>query len=154
MNWEAIGALGEILGALVVVVTIFYLAVQVRHSRHSNQVVAASRIAEASDIWLRQLVQDADLLEVYLRGFEDYESLQGLEKARFAFLIIQFLRAVEGAWTQKELGVITDDQWYGYVASVRRIVGSPGGVVAFGKVRDVFSPSFRGAIEQIISGEA
>ena len=32
MNWEAIGAVGEILGAAAVVVTLLYLAVQVRHN--------------------------------------------------------------------------------------------------------------------------
>ncbi|MEP1472452.1 MAG: hypothetical protein ABJK25_15895 [Halieaceae bacterium] len=33
MNWDAIGAMGELLGALVVVVTLAYLAVQVRHAK-------------------------------------------------------------------------------------------------------------------------
>lgn len=32
MNWEAIGAIGEIIGALAVVVTLGYLAVQTRHN--------------------------------------------------------------------------------------------------------------------------
>jgi hypothetical protein len=32
MNWEAIGAIGEVLGALVVVITIGYLAVQIRQN--------------------------------------------------------------------------------------------------------------------------
>lgn len=32
MNWEAIGAAGEILGAAAVVVTLLYLALQVRHN--------------------------------------------------------------------------------------------------------------------------
>ena len=33
MNWEAIGAIGEILGALVVFITLAYLAVQVRYAK-------------------------------------------------------------------------------------------------------------------------
>jgi len=36
LNWEAIGAVGEILGALAVVVTLAYLAAQVRESRKST----------------------------------------------------------------------------------------------------------------------
>ena len=36
MNWEAIGATGEILGALAVVLTLIYLAVQVRHARDAT----------------------------------------------------------------------------------------------------------------------
>jgi hypothetical protein len=34
MNWEAIGAVGELVGALAVFATLIYLAVQVRHSRN------------------------------------------------------------------------------------------------------------------------
>ena len=33
MNWDAIGAVGELLGATVVVITLIYLAAQVRHAR-------------------------------------------------------------------------------------------------------------------------
>ena len=32
MNWEAIGAIGELLGALAVVVSLLYLAVQIRQN--------------------------------------------------------------------------------------------------------------------------
>ena len=35
MNWEAIGALGEIVGALAVVLTLAYLAIQVRHAKEA-----------------------------------------------------------------------------------------------------------------------
>ncbi len=33
MNWDAIGAIGEIVGALAVLVTLIYLAVQIRHAK-------------------------------------------------------------------------------------------------------------------------
>jgi hypothetical protein len=36
LNWEAIGAVGESLGALVVVATLGYLAIQVRESRRAT----------------------------------------------------------------------------------------------------------------------
>lgn len=151
MNWNAIGAIGEILGALVVVATVFYLAVQIRHARDSNQIVAASRTAEASHGWARLLLEDVELLDVYLRGIKNFESLQRLERARFRLLITDLLRSVEGAWRQYELGAITEDQWYGYAMSIREIIGSPGGRVAYMKIKDIFNPGFCGAIEQIIS---
>jgi hypothetical protein len=33
MNWDAVGALGEVLGSIAVFLTLGYLAVQVRHAR-------------------------------------------------------------------------------------------------------------------------
>jgi hypothetical protein len=35
MNWDAIGAVGEILGATVVFITLIYLAIQVKHAKVS-----------------------------------------------------------------------------------------------------------------------
>lgn len=32
MNWEAIGAVGEVVGAIAVLVTIFYFAIQIRQN--------------------------------------------------------------------------------------------------------------------------
>ena len=33
MNWEAIGAIGDFVGAFAVIITLAYLAVQVRHAK-------------------------------------------------------------------------------------------------------------------------
>jgi hypothetical protein len=40
MNWDAIGAVGETVGALAVLVTLVYLAIQVRHARRAQQAEA------------------------------------------------------------------------------------------------------------------
>ena len=37
MNWEAIGAIGQVLGSVAVFVTLGYLAVQVKHARQTGQ---------------------------------------------------------------------------------------------------------------------
>ena len=40
MNWEAIGAVGETVGALAVLVTLVYLAVQIRQNTKAVQAAA------------------------------------------------------------------------------------------------------------------
>jgi hypothetical protein len=50
MNWEAIGAIGELLGAAAVVFTLGYLAVQVKHSKSAtadnSRLIRASAVRE------------------------------------------------------------------------------------------------------------
>ena len=50
MNWDAIGAMGEIVGALAVVATLTYLATQVRYAKQAtadqNRLVRASGVRE------------------------------------------------------------------------------------------------------------
>ena len=50
MNWEAIGAIGEIMGALAVVLTLAYLATQVRYAKQAaadqNRLTRANGVRE------------------------------------------------------------------------------------------------------------
>ena len=52
MNWEAIGAVGEILGAAAVVATLAYLAIQVRHAKDTAADV--NRLSRA--VGVRELI--------------------------------------------------------------------------------------------------
>ncbi len=74
MNWEAIGAVGEILGAAVVFITLIYLASQVRQAK----LVAAdanrlARTRGVNDMQLAQLAnRDAFLAMAKANGTEGY----------------------------------------------------------------------------------
>ena len=114
--------------------------------------VAAGRTGESTDAWLRQLVQDAELNNIYQQGLRDYEILSQADRSRFDMLILQFLKAIETAWAQQDLGVLNDDQWYGYEASIRQVVGSPGGMIVLDKRTDAFSPNFIEMVQQVLAG--
>jgi hypothetical protein len=55
MNWDAIGAIGEMLGATGVVVTMLYLTAQIREARRATQAVViwekAKAIRDMSLVW-------------------------------------------------------------------------------------------------------
>ena len=48
MNWDAIGAIGEILGATAVLVSLIYLSIQIRHN--SRQVEEQTRALNADSV--------------------------------------------------------------------------------------------------------
>ena len=52
MDWEAIGAVGEILGAIAVVATLAYLAIQIRHAKETAADV--NRLSRA--VGVRELI--------------------------------------------------------------------------------------------------
>jgi hypothetical protein len=75
MNWEAIGAIGEIVGAVAVVATLFYLAVQVRQNsrfvERSNEYANATSMYQSQSMYVQvfsQLAQDAELAAIYSRA--------------------------------------------------------------------------------------
>jgi len=67
MNWDAIGAISEVLGAFAVFVTLGYLAIQVRHARHEVGRSVSTARADANRVALAALSDDR-VLPLMLRG--------------------------------------------------------------------------------------
>ena len=58
VNWDAIGAVGEILGAAAVLVTLVYLARQIRQNTRSTRSQSRTRILESLNSDIRNLAED------------------------------------------------------------------------------------------------
>ncbi len=76
MNWEAIGAIGEIVGAIAVVATLAYLAVQVKYAKSTaadtNRLMRAAGVREMS----LALMQNDEVRRSVLRGVKLEEYFQ------------------------------------------------------------------------------
>ena len=83
MNWEAIGAIGEILGAAAVIATLIYLATQVRQSSKSIDNATAWAITQALADVNARISSDSDLTELWLRGRKNLSDLDEVESERF-----------------------------------------------------------------------
>ena len=68
MNWEAVGAIGEVVGALAVVATLIYLASQIRQNMMSNRNAALETISAQNAAWLSLITQDAEVARIYSTG--------------------------------------------------------------------------------------
>ena len=66
MNWEAIAAIGELVGALAVVATLIYLAVQVRYAKHQLEINGVYSRAQNSIGILLPMVNDPKLTSLLL----------------------------------------------------------------------------------------
>ena len=89
MNWEAVGATGEVVGAVAVLITLVYFAAQIRqNTRQIGDTTKALRLNSrgatqpAFSRW-RHLVSGAETADLYLRGCTDYASLSRPERFRF-----------------------------------------------------------------------
>src|SRR6266550_3756917 len=95
VNWEAISAIGQIVGAIGVVVSLIYVATEVRNSARATQLASRRSISEIFTLLSRQLAEHPDLRELYYRGLHDFESLEGSDLVGFAQVMLQLFRAYE-----------------------------------------------------------
>jgi hypothetical protein len=95
VNWEAISAIGQLVGALAVVVSLIYLAREVRSNARATRQAAMRSTLDSFNRLHQQLTDHPDLGGLYYRGLDDFESLEGLDRARFNWLMHQVFRNVE-----------------------------------------------------------
>src|SRR5262245_26216942 len=95
MNWDAIGAVGQILGALAVFVSLGYLALQVKVANASARQSSQNALISDYHNTLQMFAQDPELTELIRRGANGgLEVLDGNEQTRFNYLMYsEYMRA-------------------------------------------------------------
>jgi hypothetical protein len=110
VNWEAIGAIAEVLGAAGVIITLAYLAVQIRQNSHqlarsmqATRVAADDAVARGFDQWRQLLISDEKVSEIYVRGLENLSDLDPTERLRFNQLLTTFIWIAWQVWRSEDL---------------------------------------------------
>ncbi len=108
MSIQEWAALAEIIGAVAVVASLIYLAVQVRQNTHelsmslrSTELAAFERNVE-SGIRIREIfILNPEILELYARGGKSYADLDEDEKLRFDMVLRNVFSALQGAYVRQ-----------------------------------------------------
>jgi hypothetical protein len=108
MNWEAIGAIGEILGAITVIGTLFYLARQISQSSTSlnraNEHAQSSSIHDSNSLYASislTVANDPTLASIYHRALNN-QPLDEVESVRFTMLVKTHFIWAEDLFFQQE----------------------------------------------------
>jgi len=126
MNWEAIGAIGEIIGALGVIVSLIYLATQIRTQNKESRLAA---VAEWTTQWNAFSVSFAErpaLAELWAKGVQDFSSLNQGEVVQFSAQVGRFFRVAEGLHDQYSQGRLDPEAWRGFERTLRDVTSLPG----------------------------
>ena len=112
MNWDAIGATGEIIGALAVVISLLYLGLQIRGQTRQAQFAAAHDISvgyrDAMDHF-----SDPDTSELYIKGLSGTDNLEDSELFRLLVGCQKMLRVWEEAFYLHREGQLHGKHWAG-----------------------------------------
>ncbi len=140
MNWDAIGSIGEVIGALGVIVSLIYLATQIRQ----NSAWLKSSIIESSGTRTGDLTStiysDADLSRIVSIGFTpDGLTLKPEEKTRFSFVMVRAMRGHEINFAHYKSGLLDEESFNGFIQNMTVWTNSP----LFDEWWETTSPIFR-----------
>jgi hypothetical protein len=126
MNWEAVSAIGQIVGAVGVIISVIYLALQVRSNARQTRLASMRSMSDAFNQWLQSLAENAEFGDLYYRGMRDFASIQGADLPRFSALMDHLFRIYEDMYYQKIEGHLDPRVWRGFEAPMRDIIAYPG----------------------------
>ena len=126
MNWDAIGALGEWVGGLATIGTLFYLAYQIRQNTRSARSSAYQAASASISAWSNQVADDSRLMRNLSIGLTDPDSLDDDLRAQIAMQLNALFRNYENIFYQWRAGAIGDDVWEGWSNQIRAVYWMPG----------------------------
>ena len=138
MDWEAIGALGELLGAAAVLATLLYLAAQVRVARKATSAQLEDSVSSAWNREIRAWGENPEVAKLMAEGLAHYQDLPQEKKfmfhVRMDALIIEF---------QKQQELSNQKVWNGPLRAsnekaILRMLVCPGGKVWWEEAGDIY----------------
>jgi len=108
MSIQEWAAIAEIIGAVAVVASLVYLAVQIRQNTHglsmslkSTELAAFERNVEAGNRIREIFILNPEVSELYELGLKSYADLGGSDKLRFGMVLRNVFSAFQGAYIRQ-----------------------------------------------------
>jgi hypothetical protein len=126
VNWEATGAIAELFGALAVIVSLLYLAFQIRSN---SKIARAQSQRELLNIghWFSATATDRELRTVVQAGFSRFESLSRDEQLQFHSFIHPIAAQIEAAYRMNKAGLLEDASYMGFRDGFISMIMTEGG---------------------------
>ena len=153
MNWNAIGAIGEILGAIAVLVTLIYLARQIRHNTEETRAARVEGTLKDQAKYNQMLAQDSDLARIYWTAVEDVDQLTDAEKNRWIHTCSVVLRNSEIAYFHYRQGHLPEPIHLSRERWIRRFMGTSGFRWWWEQYADVLDPEFVAYVEETLADD-
>jgi hypothetical protein len=91
MTLNDLANLGQIIGALAVVISLFYVAHQIRQNTNAVRSAIAQAVHEHFAKWYHLMAADDELAQIVARGLRDHAPLPEKERVRFVAAFMAFL---------------------------------------------------------------
>lgn len=149
MTLSELGALGELIGGVAVVVSLVYLAIQIRDSTKAARASRAQAVLSESQAFVRVLAADTPSARVFRLGLADSGELSEDERVQFTAQLMLMFRNFENMFVQFQLRDRDDLAWQSGAASMERFVGFPGCQKFWSDRSDTYGPEFRKVVNSI-----
>ena len=151
MTLEQIYYVSQTVAVFAILGSLFYLNIQVRDNARAARATSFEQIATSMTNQWDELSRNPELCSLVLRGGDDFEALDRVEKARLRFFLMARVRRYESAWFQHEVGILKAENWHAIASDMEPAFTQPGFRAAWRLIRLRSSPKFRVFVDAVVA---
>jgi hypothetical protein len=153
MTLSDLGNLGEFISAVAVVLSLLYLAAQVRQNTRMMRVSTHQALNTGWNSLNVAYGSDPAVSTLLHRGSQDYSQLDRDERFRYTLL----MRAIFGSYNDMFLQVrerlVSREEWTGQTRVIAMTLGSPGARAWWERNAEIYSEAFRQEISRMVAAQ-
>ena len=154
MNWDAVGAVGEIAGATLIVATLLFLGRQMAQQSKADT-------AATTDSWLTdynsmvlEILRDPDVAELIRHGLTDFDNLSTNDQMRFHTWMVAHLLSAQVMYFQFVDGIMHERISEQVLPFNAMMLKTKGGRCWWSTARDIWRPEFVQYMDDLIEDSA
>jgi len=144
---EAVNALAQLIAAIGVIVSLFYLAAQIRQNTRSMRAVVVDSLAHSLVDLLGPQAYDPKSMRAFSVVTENWHNATEEDRIRAVPFIFATFKLFENAWFQQRQGTLDPQQWEGWDVYIRMYHHPPGVKTWWLMRRAAFAAGFRDYVE-------
>jgi hypothetical protein len=159
MNWEAIGAVAELAGALGVIVSLIYLAKQISMTNENvaqNTTALFNQGEHASIDGILKMnlpqVENKDVAELMLAAYSNYSALDEVDRYRFSTMLLTQFESHQTFFLQNYRDSAGPETWSYYSRVMDDYLKIPSVAGWWEQSRKNFDPGFVAYINEKLPG--
>jgi hypothetical protein len=148
MTFDDLGNLGEFVAAIGVIVSLVYVAIQVRQNTRALRSSAIRELQAEVRQNAFALANDEALARIWRQANEDLGRLTEDERIRFFSLAMCQFSSYENLFFQHQSSTIDEETWQDFCKGMRFALSHPGYRSYWANMRSIYSSRFQSFVER------
>ena len=143
MRWDAIGAIGESIGAVAVLATLIYLAIQMRQN---TQAMKSAGLRSMQDMFF--LTEHNERYIGLIMQIQRGDAISPEERAHMVERFYSIMRTIERIWREQKLGNVTLEDFEQHLDLLRWTMSHPSAHLMWQQMGATFDDEFQAVVQR------
>ena len=152
MTVEQLGNIGEFVAAIATVITLVYLAFQLRQNTRALKATAFQHVTSEMGKNVEHIMDNGELAEILVKGTVEPETLTPAERLRLSAVYVSSFRRLESVYVQHSLGTMEQENKQGFEKSMIPLLQFPFGREWWSEAKVAFYAPFVHHIDEGLAG--